>query len=188
MQVFSFSPDGSKLVLAVNDPAVATLFDVATARPIISFRGHENYLEAAQLTRDGTRLFTTDDEDTTLVWDVADGRIIGRLVVSKTPLELLYIQKKLRDGLLSPDEKIFAQQSDDAILLWDVSRLTGSMSALANVACNRILNDFSAGFSETELRSDPLLAARWGVGQTNTDVCNDLEGVEIRREHLDGPW
>lgn len=187
MQVFSFSRDGSKVVLALDDPKLATLYDLSTGSPVISFRGHDNYIEAAQLTRDGTRLFTTDDEDTTLVWDVDDGRVIGRLVVSKTPRERLYLQKKLRDGALSPDEQIFAQQSDDTVFLWDVSRLTGSISDLANVACNRILNDITAEFTENEIRADPLLAARWGDSRRNTDVCEDLPGVEIRRERLERP-
>ena len=188
LQVFSFSADGSKVVLALDDPKLATLYDLSTGRPVISFRGHDEYIEAAHLTRDGTRLFTTDDEDTTLVWDTEDGRVIGRLVVSKTTRERLYLQKKLRDAALSPDEQIFAQQSDDAVFLWDVSRLTGSISELANVACNRVLNDITAEFPENEIRADPLLAARWGDSRKDTDVCENLPGVEISRERLERPW
>jgi tetratricopeptide (TPR) repeat protein len=64
----AFSPDG-QLVLTCGDDGTARLWDVATSKPVATFR-HENEVMSAHFSRDGRLLLTASKDGTARLWDV----------------------------------------------------------------------------------------------------------------------
>ena len=65
--------DGSRLLVASWDSR-ATIYNVATGRPLVSFIGHTRGIADAGLSPDGTRVVTASLDHTVRVWDARTGQ------------------------------------------------------------------------------------------------------------------
>jgi WD40 repeat protein len=65
--------DGSRLLVASWDSR-ATIYSVATGRPLVSFVGHTRGIADAGLSPDGTRVVTASLDHTVRVWDARTGQ------------------------------------------------------------------------------------------------------------------
>jgi WD40 repeat protein len=70
--------DGSKL-LASSWDSRATLWSVATGRPLVNFIGHTRGIADAALSPDGARVVTASLDHTVRVWDARTGKILRAL-------------------------------------------------------------------------------------------------------------
>jgi transcriptional regulator with XRE-family HTH domain/energy-coupling factor transporter ATP-binding protein EcfA2 len=81
----AFSPDGTRLAApsalelgaelgwAPSTVGTAKVWDVATAKELLTLRGHTDWVSGVAFSPDGTRLATASDDRTAKVWDAATG-------------------------------------------------------------------------------------------------------------------
>jgi hypothetical protein len=83
----SFSPDG-KWLAAGDLNGVASIWEVASARKMVSFKGHRWLLSHLEFGPDGRTLLTASGDLTAVLWDLHPGTERGR----KRPLETLWTE------------------------------------------------------------------------------------------------
>ena len=109
----AFSPDGK--TFAGVDHGVLVLWELATAKEIRRFPGHEAGLSSVAFSPDGRILATAGDWRQTLIrlWDVATGKEV---------LQPQGHQDEVLAVAFSPDGKVVASASQDGTArLWDVA-------------------------------------------------------------------
>jgi WD40 repeat protein len=92
--------------------ATARIFDVATGTPIGQPMQHEEQLNDAAFSPDGTRLVTASNDKTTQVWDSDTGAPIG---------PSMHHEKPVFAAKFSPDGKRIVTVTEDAAQLWDAA-------------------------------------------------------------------
>ena len=73
----SFSPDGSRIVTAVDN--TARLWDGRTGAPHATLAGHSDKVRTASFSPDGSRLLTTSEDFSPRLWDGKTGAIVATL-------------------------------------------------------------------------------------------------------------
>ena len=119
-----FSPDG-KMVVATNRDKTVTRWDVASATPLETLRGHSNFVQQPVFSPDGETLYTVSHDGTAIAWDLTGDRRLGRTFTfthdrffSKTGFDG-------HPGRLSPDGRLIAVGlKERGVALWDSRRLT----------------------------------------------------------------
>jgi WD40 repeat protein len=78
----AFSPDGQEVLYSgVIDTGRAGLFNLATGKARIIFKGHNNTVTHGSFSPDGKLVATAGGDDhETLVWRVADGKVVQKIV------------------------------------------------------------------------------------------------------------
>ncbi|MBK8045847.1 MAG: hypothetical protein IPK16_01125 [Anaerolineales bacterium] len=131
---FSISPRGDRLI--VVDGAVCVLYDALTMQEIARLQGHPSDIVRAAFTYDGSRLFTTDGEYDSRLWDADTGAFIMRLPID--------VERDVF-GPISADGAIVAlgdhPGDEDALDLWNTKTMTqtgarraGHISEINNLA------------------------------------------------------
>ena len=64
-----FSPDG-KTVVSTNRDKTVTRWDVASATPLETLRGHSNFVQQPTFSPDGETLYTVSHDGTAIAWDL----------------------------------------------------------------------------------------------------------------------
>ena len=102
-----FSPDG-KTVVATNRDKTVTRWDVESATPLETLRGHSNFVQQPVFSPDGKTLYTVSHDGTAIAWDLTGDRRLGRpftfthdRMFSKTGFDG-------HPGRLSPDGRLIA--------------------------------------------------------------------------------
>ena len=72
-----FSPDG-KMVVATNRDKTVTRWDVESATPLETLRGHSNFVQQPVFSPDGQTLYTVSHDGTAIAWDLTGDRRLGR--------------------------------------------------------------------------------------------------------------
>ena len=72
-----FSPD-STMVVATNRDKTVTRWDVASATPLETLRGHSNFVQQPVFSPDGETLYTVSHDGTAIAWDLTGDRRLGR--------------------------------------------------------------------------------------------------------------
>jgi WD40 repeat protein len=84
------STDGRRIAAATFDNGVV-IWDVATAKRLLTLRGHDGLIRGVAFSPDGTRLATASDDKTAGVWDTQSGRQLLNLVGHKNaPSHVLF--------------------------------------------------------------------------------------------------
>ncbi|MBC8144505.1 MAG: choice-of-anchor D domain-containing protein, partial [bacterium] len=71
-----FSADGRRIILKVDN--TPTLFDVENGRQLLEITGHNEYINEAVLSPDGSMLATSSIDSTVALWRVANGALVRR--------------------------------------------------------------------------------------------------------------
>jgi dipeptidyl aminopeptidase/acylaminoacyl peptidase len=121
-----FSPDGTTLIAAAGDTSVKgpgterpfRVWEVATGKELLRFRGHSRDERRASLSPDGTILASTNGWDNyAYLWDTKTGRELAKLEGHGKPVQAL---------AFSSDGKLLATSGQDrSILIWDLATVPG---------------------------------------------------------------
>jgi WD40 repeat protein len=72
----AFHPDGTRLASCSNDGTIK-IWDIATARELLTFTGHVSWVSAVVFHADGRRLVSAGENGNVRVWDLASGRTLA---------------------------------------------------------------------------------------------------------------
>jgi hypothetical protein len=78
----AISPDGRVIAIGENDGS-ASVWDLATGRPVMMLRGHTAAVIGVAFSPDGKRLFTRSLDATVRQWDTATGKMLSILQLSE---------------------------------------------------------------------------------------------------------
>ncbi|SHH06044.1 nSTAND1 domain-containing NTPase [Streptoalloteichus hindustanus] len=111
----AFSPDGAKLATGSANSAVhdVTIWDVSSRKAVRNgaVKGATSVVESVVFSPDGSRIAATGDDQTTRLWDLADGRQLAAFPSSDT----------VRSVAFSPDGAALATgAANRAVTVWPV--------------------------------------------------------------------
>jgi len=116
-----FSPDGKTVVSASGDGTV-TLWDVGSATPRETLRGHS--ASQSVFSHDGKTLYTASGDGTAIAWDLTGNRSVKRPFTFTHDRDFNEADDR-HPGRLSPDGRLIAVGlKEQGIQLWDASELT----------------------------------------------------------------
>ncbi|HEY4620803.1 MAG TPA: WD40 repeat domain-containing protein, partial [Gaiellaceae bacterium] len=119
-----FSPDG-KTVVATNRDKTVTRWDVESATPLETLRGHSNFVQQPVFSPDGKTLYTVSHDGTAIAWDLAGDSRLGRPFTFTHDRTFSAGGYDGHPGRLSPDGRLLAVGlKEQGIALWDVRKLT----------------------------------------------------------------
>jgi len=119
-----FSPDGETLV-STNLDGTETLWDVESATPRGTLRGHSNDVQQPVFSPDGETLYTASHDGTVIAWDVTGERGLGRPFTFTHDRTFSPAGYDGHPGEFSPDRRLIALGlKDQGIVLWDARELT----------------------------------------------------------------
>jgi WD40 repeat protein/serine/threonine protein kinase/DNA-binding winged helix-turn-helix (wHTH) protein len=113
----AFSPDDATLAAAYESNAVLgpVLWGLDDAQPIAIFEGgHQEPVIDVGFTPDGTRLVSSSDDGTVVIWDVSTGEIVSTFTGH---------DHEVRDLQISADGRFVASAGTPLVLVWDLQTL-----------------------------------------------------------------
>jgi WD40 repeat protein len=111
-RTITFLGDGKQIATGHEDGRVI-LWDIETARPVRTLRGHTDWVTDLVLSNDGKLLGTASIDMTARIWDVAEGKVVQTLSGHTWYLNRL---------AFGPQAKRLATSSDDKTAkIWDVA-------------------------------------------------------------------
>ncbi len=108
---FAFSPDGKWLAGRDKGGRNVVLWDARDLRPVATWPGHTDEINAITFRRDGCRLLSASSDHTVRVWDTATGQCL-RVIDGHT--DKVYIAVFHPDGT-----RVASAGRDRDILIWD---------------------------------------------------------------------
>ncbi|MGZ8630765.1 MAG: nSTAND1 domain-containing NTPase, partial [Actinomycetota bacterium] len=119
-----FSPDGDTLV-STNLDGTVTLWDVGSAVPFDTLRGHSNSVQQPVFSSDGETLYTVSHDGTAIAWDLTGDRSLGRPFTFTNDRTFSATGFDGHPGEYSPDGRLIAVGlKERGIAFWDPRELT----------------------------------------------------------------
>ena len=119
-----FSPDG-KTVVSTNRDRTVTRWDVESATPLETLRGHSNFVQQPVFSPDGETLYTVSHDGTAIAWDLTGDRRLGRPFTFTHDRTFSKTGFDGHPGRFSPDGRLIAVGlKEQGIALWDARELT----------------------------------------------------------------
>jgi WD40 repeat protein len=119
-----FSPDG-KMVVSTNRDKTVTRWDVESARPLETLRGHSNFVQQPVFSPDGETLYTASHDGTAIAWDLTGDRRLGRPFTFTHDRRFSTTGYDGHPGRFSPDGRLIAVGlKEEGIALWNARELT----------------------------------------------------------------
>jgi WD40 repeat protein len=112
----SFSPDGKKLAWMGEDAKTFALWDIATGKPVLQFRGSPGTIQSVLFSPNGKMIAAVDsgeDGGSIGLWNSETGKELRRLTVASHADDVLAFS---RDGKLLAGVGVY----DGVVHLWDV--------------------------------------------------------------------
>jgi WD40 repeat protein/tRNA A-37 threonylcarbamoyl transferase component Bud32 len=118
-----FSPD-STTVVATNRDKTVTQWDVASATPLETLRGHSNFVQQPVFSPDGETLYTASHDGTAIAWDLTGDRRLGRPFTFTNDRAFSRTGFDGHPGRISPDGRLIAVGlKGRGVALWDAREL-----------------------------------------------------------------
>jgi WD40 repeat protein len=119
-----FSPDGA-MVVSTNRDTTVTRWDVESATPLETLRGHSNFVQQPVFSPDGKTLYTVSHDGTSIAWDLTGDRRLGRPFTFTRDRTFSRTGYDGHPGRFSPDGRLIAVGlKERGIALWDARELT----------------------------------------------------------------
>jgi WD40 repeat protein len=158
-----FSPDG-KMVVATNRDRTVTSWDVESATPLETLRGHSNFVQQPVFSPDGETLYTVSHDGTAIAWDLTGDRRLGRPFTFTHDRTFSTTGFDGHPGRLSPDGRLLAVGlKEQGIALWDSRRLTPVGAPLLETGGEVKSLDFSPDGKTLAAVTETMLTL-WDVG------------------------
>ena len=124
-----FSPDG-KMVVSTNRDKTVTRWDVESATPLETLRGHSNFVQQPVFSPDGETLYTVSHDGTAIAWDLTGDRRLGRPFTFTHDRTFSTTGYDGHPGRLSPDGRLIAVGlKEQGVALWDARELDAGRGA-----------------------------------------------------------
>jgi hypothetical protein len=134
----AFAPDGSELFLMGKDNFVRR-FDAATGKELQKYEpAHENSVRTMTVSPSGKLLVSGGSRGDVLLWDVASGKLLHKLVVEPA----VYADAGVYSLTFSPDERQVVGGGIGSLLLWSVE--TGQVKKFPRASASAEHIRFSA--------------------------------------------
>jgi WD40 repeat protein/tRNA A-37 threonylcarbamoyl transferase component Bud32 len=118
-----FSPDG-KTVVSTSLDGTVTRWDVGSASPRETLRGHSDAVQQPVFSPDGETLYTVSGDGTAIAWDLSGERHLGR-PFTFTHDRAFDPENDRHPGEFSPDGQLIAfGLKKNGVALWDANHLT----------------------------------------------------------------
>ena len=118
-----FSPDGTTVVSTNRDTTV-TRWDVESATPLETLRGHSNFVQQPVFSPGGETLYTVSHDGTAIAWDLTGDRRLGRTFTFTSDREFSRTGYDGHPARFSPDGRLIAVGlKEQGIALWDAREL-----------------------------------------------------------------
>jgi WD40 repeat protein/tRNA A-37 threonylcarbamoyl transferase component Bud32 len=158
-----FSPDG-KMVVATNRDRTVTRWDVESARPLETLRGHSNFVQQPVFSPDGETLYTVSHDGTAIAWDLTGDRRLGRPFTFTHDRTFSATGFDGHPGRLSPDGRLIAVGlKERGVALWDSRQLTPVGARLLDTGGEVKSLDFSPDGKTLAAVTETMLTL-WDVG------------------------
>ena len=110
--------------MSTNLDGTVTLWDVESATPRETLRGHSNSVQQPVFSPDGETLYTVSHDGTAIAWDITGDRGLGR-PFTFTHDRTFSARLDGHPGEFSPDGRLIAVGlKEEGIALWDARELT----------------------------------------------------------------
>lgn len=129
----SFSPDGRRLAVALENNAVI-LWDLTTGRTVRNFSGHFQAVQSVVFSPNGEWLLTSSMDTTAILWNVETGRLLRKFKGHSAAVNSAVFSS---DG-----KKVLTGSTDKTAILWDAETgaqlrtFTGHTDEIVGVALN----------------------------------------------------
>jgi WD40 repeat protein/tRNA A-37 threonylcarbamoyl transferase component Bud32 len=158
-----FSPDG-RMVVATNRDGTVTRWDVASATPLETLRGHSNFVQQPVFSHDGKTLYTVSHDGTAIAWDLTGDRRLGRPFTFTHDRSFSRTGYDGHPGRLSPDGRLIAVGlKERGFQLWDARTLKPSGAPLLGTEGEVKSLDFSPDGRMLAAATETMLTL-WDVG------------------------
>jgi WD40 repeat protein/tRNA A-37 threonylcarbamoyl transferase component Bud32 len=118
-----FSPDG-KMVVSTNRDKTVTRWEVESASPLETLRGHSNFVQQPVFSPDGETLYTVSHDGTAIAWDLTGDRRLGRPFTFTRDRTFSTTGYDGHPGRFSPDGRLIAVGlKEEGIALWNAREL-----------------------------------------------------------------
>ncbi len=158
-----FSPDG-KMVVSTNNDKTVTRWDVESATPLETLRGHSNFVQQPVFSPDGETLYTVSHDGTAIAWDLTGDRRLGRPFTFTHDRRFSKTGFDGHPGRLSPDGRLIAVGlKERGVALWDARQLTPVGAPLLDTGGEVKSLDFSPDGKTLAAVTETMLTL-WDVG------------------------
>jgi WD40 repeat protein/tRNA A-37 threonylcarbamoyl transferase component Bud32 len=185
-----FSPDG-KTVVSANPDGTVTSWEVRSATPRETLRGHANGVAQLVFSPGGKKLYTVSGDGTALAWDLTGNRSVKRTFTFTHDRDFNAAYDR-HPGRFSPDGRLIAVGlKEQGIALWDADDLTptgarlratgGEVKALAFSPDGQTLAAVSADGMATiwDVASRSLRHEPFTAGGANAGVAFTPDGKTL---------
>ncbi len=144
-----FSPDGTRFTASAANQEDVLIFNAVTGKVLLTLKGHTDYVFEAEFSKDGSRLVTSSDDQTSRIWDTKTGKLVRSLKHTESVYAGVFI---------AGNSRVVTASSDEFVRIWDIAsgkevmKLKGHTNSVFTLAVSQDQSKFVSGSQDTTIR------------------------------------